>query len=371
MGISIYLMSWIILALVSLTLLSTNFFLASLLNFIRSTNALVSPAVESISIIVPAYNEELNIALKLDSLWQALQGVDIDVEILVGSDGSKDRTVEIAESRLKELGFQNWQVFDFENEGKCNTINKLVKAARGALIISTDADILVPRGAIGMIIGAFEANRKLGCLSCVPTISSDNAGTQKRYWRIEDRIRQAESRLGKLIVVTGWLYAFRRQEFREIPRGVMADDLWVPLSFLLKGFASSQLNGLIVSSEGTDEVTEIIRRKRVIIGGMDVVRRLGPQLFRKPALFLLVVAHKVNRWAIPLWLTLLACATIGIYPYLILVYLLLFFLVLALLGVKKLKTYGYAFLSPMLAFAEVVFRKDFARWEPTRKQSES
>jgi poly-beta-1,6-N-acetyl-D-glucosamine synthase len=368
---SYYLMAWITVALLSLVLLSGNFLLATLLNLLRGKGATASRAVESVTIIIPAYNEELNIGPKLDSLRQALQGVDIDVEILVGSDGSKDRTVEIAKSRLEESGLRNWRVFDFENEGKCNTINKLVKAARGELIISTDADILVPPGAMGMIIGAFQSNAKLGCLSCVPALSSDNAGTQKRYWRVEDRIRQAESRLGKLIVVTGWLYAFRREEFQEIPRGVMADDLWVPLTFLLQGFDSLQHDGLIVSSEGTDEVTETLRRKRVIIGGMDVVRRLGAQLFAQPALLLLVVAHKVNRWAIPCWLTLLALATVGIYPYLLLVYLLLFFLILFRFGTKKLRNFGYAFLSPILAFGAVAFKKDFARWEPTRKQSES
>lgn len=348
-------------------MLSINFMLAAVLKFIKRRSRPAPCRIGSISIIIPAYNEERNIVEKINSLWQALKGISIDTEVLIGSDGSRDSTVEIAETRLKELNAANWKVVKFENEGKCNTLNKLVKMACGELIISTDADVAVPEKAVKLIVDAFEANNRLGCLSCVPVLNSSRAGSQKHYWSIEDRIRNAESNLGKLIVVTGWLYAYRRDAYEEIPRGVMADDLWIPLTFLLKGYDCEQLEELAVASEATDEETEIKRRKRVIIGGMDVVKRLFPELLKTPWLLFLVIAHKVNRWAIPLWLGVFTLATIGTCPYIFLGYLFMIVVVYMKFGNKKFRSLVYAVISPLLSFVEVMSKSDFARWEHTRK----
>ena len=363
----IYITFLIILALTSLLMLTSNFLLAAVINFIKRRSRPIPCRIGCISIIIPAYNEERNIEAKIDSLWKALKGIQIDTEVLIGSDGSRDRTVEIAETRLKEINAANWKVVKFENEGKCNTLNKLVKIARGELIISTDADVAVPENAVKLMIDAFEANSRLGCLSCVPVLNSSRVGSQKHYWNIEGRIRNAESLLGKLIVVTGWLYAYRRDAFEVIPKGVMADDLWIPLITLLKGYDCAQLDELEVASEVTDEETEIKRRKRVISGGMDVVRRLFPRLLNSPKLFFLVIAHKVNRWAIPVWLGLFVLATIGIWPYVFFVYIIMTVLVYLKFGNKRCKSLAYAVISPLISFVEVMFKSDFARWEHTRK----
>lgn len=367
MTINPYIIFWLFVAFISIFMLAGNFMLAALLKLVNKRAAPSPCRVESISVIVPAYNEELNIGAKIDSLWRAAQRVGVDIEVLIGSDGSRDRTVEIAEARLKELNTANWKVIAFENEGKCNTLNKLVKMAHSKLIISTDADVEVPENAFELIIGAFEADSRLGCLSCVPVLTSSRAGSQKHYWSIEDRIRDAESRLGKLIVVTGWLYAYRREAYREVQPGGMADDLWIPLTFLLNGYDCIQLDGLKVASEVTDEETEIRRRKRVISGGMDVVRRLFPELVKSPGLFLLVLMHKISRWALPLWLIMFSAATIGILPYLFFVYVALAILAFLALGNKRFMALAYAVFSPLIAFREVMTRSDFARWEHTRK----
>jgi len=358
---------WLALAFISILMFSSNFLLAALLSSIKRGSRLAPCRIGCISIIIPAYNEECNIVAKIDSLWLALQGIQIDTEVLIGSDGSRDRTVEIAESRLKELNADSWKVVKFENEGKCNTLNKLVRMTRGELIISTDADVAVPENAVKLIVAAFEANSRLGCLSCIPVLTSSSVGSQKHYWNIEDRIRNAESLLGKLIVVTGWLYAYRRDAYEEIPRGVMADDLWIPLTYLLKGYDCEQLEGLEVASEATDEEMEIKRRKRVISGGMDVVRRLFLRLLKSPGLLFLVIAHKVNRWALPLWLGVFTLATIGIWPYAFFVYIFMTVVVYIKFGKKRFMSLVYAVFSPFLSFAEVMSKSDFARWEHTRK----
>ncbi|MDK9705923.1 MAG: glycosyltransferase [Desulforhopalus sp.] len=321
----------------------------------------------SISVIVSAYNEEKNIAEKIENLRQALQHIKVDYEVIIGADGSTDRTVEIAEVALRAIGDPRWRMVTFANEGKCQTLNKLVALARGEVIISTDADILLPENAINLVVEAFRFDSQLGCLSCVPNFYGQEIGNQKYYWNLEDQIRRAESSLGKLIVVTGMLYAFRKELYTKIPEGVMADDLWIPLNILLQGSKSMQVDTLLVSSEKTDEETEILRRKRVIVGGMDVVKRLLPRLVKSPSLFVLVFAHKVNRWALPLWIVMIMAAFAWIWPWFAAVYLGVAALLIVGLGKKRFSRLVFAVFSPMLAAMEIIRGEDFSRWEPIRK----
>ena len=366
----LFTLSCLVLCLLSFILLVSNYLLPIILRLFRiivgGAEIKSEGSVGLISIIIPAYNEENNIKVKIDSVLNALQRVNVEVEVIIGSDGSTDRTVEIASAYLQELKAANWRVVEFPNEGKCNTINKLVNLARGDVIISTDADIVVPENAVEIILKAFNANPNLGCLSCIPVLRSERVGSQKTYWSLEDRIRDEESLLGKLIVVTGWLYVFRKDAFEQIPPGVMADDLWIPLSVLLKGYDCIQDKDLRVQSETTDDKTEVRRRKRVISGGMDVVRRLMPQLLKKPGLLLLVFVHKINRWAIPLWLSLFIVTSVVIWPWVLLVYLGGLITAYLFLGRERLFTLFNSIFSPVLCFGEVMRKKDFARWEHTR-----
>lgn len=358
-------------AAASLLLAGSNVLLVAVLQGLRS---LAGPAkhapgadVALLSVVVPAYNEEANIAAKIATLHAALQRAGVPFEVLIGSDGSTDRTNEVVRAELARLGDGRWQLLEFPNEGKCATLNKLVARARGEIITATDADIPLPPDCLVHVVAAFRANGRLGCISCTPAFEGLDIGHHGAYWGFEDRIRRAESGWGRLIVVTGMLSAFRKDCYEPIPAGVMADDLWIPLNVLLKGRESVQVDALRVPYEKTDEKTEVSRRKRVMVGGMDVVRRLWTRLFTRPSVLLLVVFHKVNRWALPLWALLFLAALAAFQPWLIVAYAAGAVLVLARVGVRRFRVLAYSALSPLLSFAEVLRRRDFARWEHTRK----
>ncbi|MBN2654306.1 MAG: glycosyltransferase [Nitrospirae bacterium] len=319
------------------------------------------------SVIVPAYNEEKNIKSKIETLRQALKMATGNFEILIGSDGSTDRTTEVVRTELEKMNDPRWSLVEYPNEGKCRTINKLVSVARGEVIISTDADIPLPTDSINKIVEAFNKNNSIGCLSCVPCFQSMNIGSQKSYWDIEAQIRTAESELGKLIVVTGMLYAYKKNLFVEMPDGVMADDLWIPLNILLQGNKSIQIDDLRVPYEKTDEATEVYRRKRVISGGMDVVRRIWKKLKKSPSILFLVLMHKINRWSLPVWLILMFLSIGMLMPIIFLVYIAGVLLLMWKLGRRRFMSLVFAVISPIISFAEVIRSADFARWEHTRK----
>jgi cellulose synthase/poly-beta-1,6-N-acetylglucosamine synthase-like glycosyltransferase len=259
-------------------------------------------AIHRVSIVVPAYNEEACILDKLANLRERCAELSLPHEVLIGSDGSKDATVQRAEHFIAEYGLDNWSVLAFPNSGKCQTLNRLVEKSTGDVIVATDCDASLKPMAVEAGVREFMADATLGCLSSVPEYDLGSQSLQQRYWSCDLGIRRAESRLGRLIVLNGWLYFVRKDAFRAIPAGVMADDLWIPLTVVLAGWHCRQSSMSVATCDRTDESTELYKRRRVITGGMDVVWRLSGELVRSPFVFYLTVSHKVNRWLLPVWL---------------------------------------------------------------------
>jgi len=339
-----------------------------LLHFFKKTDATKTDRpISKITIIIPAYNEEQTIAKKIENIKQCCADITLPYEVLIGSDGSTDNTCKVTSRILKENKLNNWKLFKFDNKGKCQTINRLVNHSNGDIIITTDADINLLHDAFQIIITTFNSDSSVGCISSIPNYQSGIMVSQSLYWCYEHKIRDVESSAGLLIVSTGWLYAFTKNNFKEIPEGVMADDLWIPLSTLMQNFKSIHKKELKAKSEITDEKTEINRRRRVISGGIDTVKRLFPFIIKKPLLFFIVFSHKINRWLLPLWIFLLVCLSMLINTYFIVFYLGLLIVIAFLLKPKGLYSILYSIITPLLSLKRNLTSTDLSKWEHTRK----
>ncbi|TFG35793.1 MAG: glycosyltransferase family 2 protein [Parcubacteria group bacterium] len=92
-----------------------------------------------LSIIIPAYNEEKRITKTLEEIDRYISKQAYDYEIIVASDGSKDRTADVVKnlaSRIKNLTC----IDDKENHGKGYAVRQGLLAAKGDFRLFTDAD---------------------------------------------------------------------------------------------------------------------------------------------------------------------------------------------------------------------------------------
>jgi len=90
-----------------------------------------------ISIIIPVYNEEKNIARTIESL---LDQTFKDYEIIAVNDASKDNSIDIL-NRYKD----KIKIIDKKkNEGQAKTLNAGLEIASGDIIARTDGDSIVP-----------------------------------------------------------------------------------------------------------------------------------------------------------------------------------------------------------------------------------
>ena len=53
----------------------------------------------SLSIVLPAYNEEANVVAAVEEVSHVAQKLNVDYEIILVNDGSRDRTGELARTR--------------------------------------------------------------------------------------------------------------------------------------------------------------------------------------------------------------------------------------------------------------------------------
>jgi glycosyltransferase involved in cell wall biosynthesis len=104
-----------------------------------------------VSVIVPAYNEEGNIADCVDQVTQELSSAQLPFEILVVNDGSTDKTLEQA-NRLSGSNPLVRTVDLGGNFGKPVALKEGFRRAKGELIAFFDADLQYsPRDLVKMV----------------------------------------------------------------------------------------------------------------------------------------------------------------------------------------------------------------------------
>lgn len=98
----------------------------------------------SITIGIPAYNEEGNIVHLLESIYRQ-RGRHFSIwEVLVISDGSTDKTEELVQVFAKKHKKVKL-IADGVRTGKSERLNTLYRKARGEFILSLDADVVLKK----------------------------------------------------------------------------------------------------------------------------------------------------------------------------------------------------------------------------------
>jgi glycosyltransferase involved in cell wall biosynthesis len=121
----------------------------------------------SISIIIPAYNEEKRLPATLVKVREYLAGAPWDfAEVVVVDDGSRDGTVKVA----REAGVRVLQ--NPANRGKGFTVKHGMLEARGEWVLYTDADLSAP---IGELEKLWMATEKAGAQVAIGSRALDRS----------------------------------------------------------------------------------------------------------------------------------------------------------------------------------------------------
>ncbi len=108
-------------------------------------------SVPSISVVLPAYNEEANIVRTASMAIQAMDALGVDYEVIVVDDGSRDRTADVT----RALAVQNPRVRLVQhavNQGYGAALATGFAAATRELVFMTDGDAQFDLSEVGKLL---------------------------------------------------------------------------------------------------------------------------------------------------------------------------------------------------------------------------
>lgn len=253
-----------------------------------------------VTVVVAARNEEINILARIDNLLAQDYPPEL-LEIIVVSNGSTDRTVEIA--RLRE-GARVRVLETSEPAGKAGAINLGVAQASHDIIVFADARQRFEDNVIAELV-AMLADERVGAVSgellIEPGFGSEVHEGVGLYWEYEKLIRRMESATSSVVGATGSIYAIRRSLFRPLAPHTILDDFLVPMRIVLGGCRviftrSARAHDIASATAGQ----EFARKVRTLAGNFQAMamekRLLNPAA--NPVFFQLV-SHKLARLAVP------------------------------------------------------------------------
>lgn len=250
----------------------------------------------AVSFIITAHNEANVIESKLRNSL-SLKYPKNKIEFILASDGSTDRTVEIA-SR-----FEGVEVLDLERRGKTACQNKAVEMASGDFIVFSDANSRYSQDAVRKLVRNFKDPR-VGAV-CGELRYDEAIGRESLYWKYEVTLKRLEGRSGDLLGANGSIYAVRRENFSPLAQDAISDFL-EPIIIHAKGKKAVYEREAVAWEEEPDNTFQ--RKRRIVLRTLTTLSYLKPFLnpFRYGSLSWSLFSHKIVRWFMPYFFVLLA-----------------------------------------------------------------
>jgi cellulose synthase/poly-beta-1,6-N-acetylglucosamine synthase-like glycosyltransferase len=342
----------------------------------------------TVTVIITAYNEERDIAEKLENTL-ALDYPADKLEIIVASDCSSDRTDEIVRG-FNERGVRLHR--QEERLGKTSAQNAAVALAQGEIILFSDATTEYSPDVLRVMLPSF-ADQSVGCVAgrliyVDPSKSGVGQGARS-YWGYETFLKRHESRICSLIGVSGCLYAVRRSAYVPMYPEACSDFL-IATKMVEQGLRAIYEPEAVCTEETNKRADRELRmRVRIIAQTFTDLWRHRQMMnpFRSGFYALELFSHKVLRYLVPYLLLLVLFTSAALAPHALFYALVLAgqlgFYAIALLSwaleragrrnrlLALPQYFVLANLASVIACYKFLRGERFARWEPIREGAAS
>jgi cellulose synthase/poly-beta-1,6-N-acetylglucosamine synthase-like glycosyltransferase len=251
------------------------------------------PNYPTVSVILPAFNEEKNIGQSIERiLGQHYRG---NLEVIVIDDGSTDKTFQIAKSYADR--YVNVKAIRFDkNRGKSHALNTGFAEAKGEVSVFSDTDSILTREAIPRMVSHFK-DPEVGMVCGLVVIGNEKNLLQRlqqiEYIYGQTIIRFCQSSQKNVTVCPGSCTAVRTEIARKIPvtDRTIAEDADFTFCVLKEGWKVCQEPESIGYTDAPRNLKTLVdQRKRWSYGTLQTMS------YHKWA------ARKRNPWVLKAWL---------------------------------------------------------------------
>lgn len=274
-------------------------------------NAMQGDALPSATLVFCAYNEAASLPEKIANL-RALKARHPTLEILAYNDGSTDGSAELLDGAADILT----PVHGPGRAGKAQGMKTLAARARGEIIIFTDANVILAEDGVARLLTYYAdplVGGVLGSLVYDGAGASSSAQVGGLYWRIEEGLKDRESRTGNVMGADGSIFSIRRALYPDFPDSVL-DDLVVSMSVVFAGYRLIKAKDVVAREMMVAKREDELRRKvRIAARAWHTHCYLRPQLRQMvPLDRFKYSSRKIIRWFGAVWMVMGAVSGMAI-----------------------------------------------------------
>jgi len=312
---------------------------AALLARVRTRAVRKDDVTPGVTVIIPAHDEDSVIAARLDNLL-ALDYPAEQLEILVVSDGSTDRTDEIV-GRYAE-GDPRVRLLALPRGGKLAALNRAVAESTRDVVAFSDANSSWAPDALRKLVRNLADENVAYVCGKLRLERPDGTNREGIYWRYELWLRESESALGSITGGNGAIYAVWRTDYVAHRFG---QDLGLPDAMVKRGKRAVYEPEAIATEKPASNLEDEYRRKVRMFPWAWQHMFEGRMLAGVGPLYLFeLLSHRVLRYASGLLHVVLLASSIALagdgLVYQVALALQLLWLVLAALGRLRVRVPG-------------------------------
>ncbi|NJS41937.1 glycosyltransferase family 2 protein [Candidatus Gracilibacteria bacterium] len=232
----------------------------------KSGQGLYNPRI---SVIVPAWNEEVGVVKTIDSV---LKNTYKNIELIIVNDGSIDTThqkvMEYIQDEVanKRLDLKNINYIAQPNQGKGQALNNGIKASTGDIIMTIDADSALQPKAITNLV-KYYLDPKIMCVVGNVKVAKNNTFVglvQQLEYYFGFYFKRAYAILGAEYIFGGACASFRREVFDIIgyyDTDNKTEDIELSMRTRWAGLECTYAEDVVCYTEGASDVLSLVNQR--------------------------------------------------------------------------------------------------------------
>jgi len=221
-----------------------------------------APAGLTVSVVVPAFNEEKVIVRTVDSLLAQEPKV---LEVVCVDDGSKDQTLAVLHARFDAN--PRVRILGKQNGGKSSALNLGFAEARGEIVVALDSDTLFVPDTVAELCAPFADPRVAAVAGNAKVGNRVNRLTRWQaleYVTAQNLERRSWDLLGAVPVVPGAVGAWRRKAVLDaggFHEDTLAEDTDLTLRLIAAGFRVVYAEHALAYTEAPEKAAALLKQR--------------------------------------------------------------------------------------------------------------